>query len=428
MQEDTLMERIKVLHLITHLGFGGALDNTLLTVKGHSRDRFEVHLAAGEIEPGEDYSDWSGRAEEYADALFILPKLRRSVQLLDDLRAIREIEKLIKKERYQVVHTHTSKAGILGRIAARRAGVPIVVHTFHAFGWQVAQTQEHSAWRKHATFLKEQFFVGVERYGAAISDGLIAVADLNKQEAIARKVGSPEKIVTIYSGIDMERFNVSAVDRRALCQQLELDPDRPIVGMIGRLSTQKAPLDFVKAAQQVCRSNSQVQFVMVGDGPLATAVKKAIGQEQRIKVLGFMEQVTDIFSVLDVFALSSLWEGLGRALTEAMIMNVPVAATRVGGIPEVVVDKETGLLSDPGNPQQLADNILWLLNHPAEARKISARARNRVVPAFSGSYMVERIEAFYERLLVEKGLSEKVAGISEKRSHKAPEIQQRLSP
>lgn len=407
------MERIKILHLITHLGFGGALDNTLLTVKGHSRDRFDVHLAAGEMEPGEDYSDWSGRAEEYADSLFILSDLHRSVHLLHDLRAIRQIESLIKKERYQIVHTHTSKAGILGRIAAQRAGVPIVVHTFHAFGWQVAQTQDTSVQRHYLQFLKEQFFVAVERYGAAISDGLIAVADLNKQEAIERKVVPPEKIVTIYSGIDLERFSTCTKDRNELCQSLGLDPDRPIVGMIGRLSTQKAPLDFVKAAKQICQYNSQVQFILVGDGPLTAEVQKAIGQEQRIRILGFTEHVTEIFSILDVFALSSLWEGLGRALTEAMIMNVPVAATRVGGVPELVIDKETGLLSEPGDTLQLAENIMWLLDHPAEARRMSASARDRVVPAFNGRYMVEQIEALYERLLVEKGMLDKDSAATE---------------
>jgi glycosyltransferase involved in cell wall biosynthesis len=422
------MERIKILHLITHLGFGGALDNTLLTVKGHSRDRYDVHLAAGEMEPWEDYSDWSGRAEEYADSLFILPDLHRSVHLLHDLRAIRQIENLIKKERYQIVHTHTSKAGILGRIAARRAGVPIVVHTFHAFGWQVAQTQDTSVQRNYLQFLKEQFFVAVERYGAAISDGLIAVADLNKQEAIARKVVSPEKIVTIYSGIDLERFSTCTKDRNELCQSLGLDPDRPIVGIIGRLSTQKAPLDFVKAAKQVCRYNARVQFIMVGDGPLAAEVQKAIGQEQRIKVLGFTEHVTEIFSILDVFALSSLWEGLGRALTEAMIMNVPVAATRVGGVPELVIDKETGLLSDPGDTLQLAENIMWLLDHPAEARRMSACARDRVVPAFNGRHMVERIEALYERLLVEKGMSDKDSAEIVMLPKKASGTQQYITP
>lgn len=398
------MERVKVLHLITHLGFGGALDNTLLTVKGHSRDRYEVHLAAGAIEPGEDYADWSARAQGYADALFIFPSLGRSVQLLRDIRALHQLTDFMREQNYQIVHTHTTKAGILGRIAARRARVPVVIHTFHAFAWQVAYAFHSSGWRNHLSSVKERLYVAVERYAASLSDVLITVAELNKREAIERKIAPPEKFTNIYSGVDLERFVACAPDRNQLCQRLGLDADRPIVGMVGRLSTQKAPLDLVKAAKMALRHKPQVQFILVGNGPLAQEVRKAIGSEQRIKVLGFVDDVPQILSILDVFALSSLWEGLGRALTEAMIMSVPVAATSVGGVPELVIDKETGLLSPPENVAQLAENIVWLLDHPEEARRLSARARERVVPAFSVQRMIEQIEALYERLLVEKGI------------------------
>lgn len=397
------MERIKILHLITHLGFGGGLDNTLLTVRDHSRDRFEVHLAAGTVEPGEDYSDWSERAREYADVLFIIPDLHRSVHLLNDLRAVRQIADLIRKEDYRIIHTHTTKAGILGRIAARRSGVPVVIHTYHAFAWQVAYVSQVSTWRHYLAGLKERLYVAVERYGATLSDALITVADMNKQEVITRKVAPPEKLSTIYSGIDLDRFRAKTHDRNELCRQFGLDPARPIVGMIGRLSIQKAPLDFVQAAKTALQSRPDAQFILVGDGPLAQAVQAAIGAEQRIRILGFREDVTEIFTVLDVFALSSLWEGLGRALTEAMIMNVPVTATRAGGIPELVIHGETGLLADPGDSAQLAWNIVWLLDHPDEARKMSERAMARVVPAFSGQHMVKQIEALYERVLLEKG-------------------------
>ncbi|MGR8934297.1 MAG: glycosyltransferase family 4 protein [Gammaproteobacteria bacterium] len=399
------MERIKILHIITHLGFGGALDNTLLTVKGHSRDRYEVHLAAGSIEAGEDYSDWSERAREYADNLFIIPALRRAIHLHDDLRAVREIAALIKKENYQIIHTHTSKAGLLGRIAARLAGVPVVIHTFHAFAWQVAYTHRASTWKRRTSAVKERFYVALERYGASLSDALITVADLNKQEALERNVAPPEKFSTIYSGIDLNRFNLCVRDRNTLCRAMGLDPDRPIVGMIGRLSVQKAPLDFVSAAKQVLEQKPQTQFFLVGDGPLLNDVQAAIGTEHRIKVFGFSDNIAEIFALLDVFALSSLWEGLGRALTEAMIMNVPVAATRVGGVPELVHHGETGLLSEPGDSGQLAENIIWLLNHPQEARDMGARARARVVPAFCERHMVQQIEALYERMLSEKSVA-----------------------
>jgi glycosyltransferase involved in cell wall biosynthesis len=158
----------------------------------------------------------------------------------------------------------------------------------------------------------------------------------------------------------------------------------------------------VAAAKTVLQQKPDVQFIMVGDGPLAAEVHQAIGPEQRIKVFGYRDDVPEVLSILDLFVLSSLWEGLGRALTEAMIVGVPVAATAVDGVPELVTHHQTGLLSSPGDPAQLADNIIWLLDHPEEAESMKQAARNLVVPTFSAERMVENIEELFERLLVEK--------------------------
>ena len=391
------MDKVKVLHMITHLGVGGALDNTLLTVRGLSRDRYKVHLAAGELAPGEVYTDWKARGREYSDALFLFPDLRRPIHLGRDLRALKQITDFIREQNYDIVHTHCAKAGVLGRIAARRAGVPLVVHTCHAFGWQVARAYS-SGWLKHTSSVKKWVYVILERYVASLSDMLITVAELNKHEALALNLAPKEKITTIYSGIDLSRFNINS-DRNKSCSGLGLDPNRPVVGTIGRFSIQKAPLDFVKAAKLALRRKPDAQFIMVGDGPLISEVQKAIGEEQRIKIYGFLDNVPEILSILDVFVMSSLWEGLGRALTEAMIMSVPVAATAVDGVPELVDHEMTGLLSAPRDPGQLAENIVWLLNHPEQARKMSQSARARVVPAFSAERMVEQIDALYETLL-----------------------------
>ena len=158
------MEQIKILHIITHLGVGGGLDNTLLTVKGLSRDHFEVHLAAGDIESGERYSDWTTRSKEYSDTLFHFPDLRRPIDFRRDLSALRQLTKFIKSQNYKIVHTHYAKAGLLGRIAAKRAGVPIIIHTYHTFSWKVAHAFHLSAWKNYISFVKE------ERYSADQSE------------------------------------------------------------------------------------------------------------------------------------------------------------------------------------------------------------------------------------------------------------------
>jgi glycosyltransferase involved in cell wall biosynthesis len=159
----------------------------------------------------------------------------------------------------------------------------------------------------------------------------------------------------------------------------------------------------VAAAKIVLLQKPNVQFIMVGDGPLAAQVRQAIGDDDRIKLFGYRENVPEILSVLDVFALSSLWEGLGRALIEAMLMGIPVSATAVDGVPELVTHFQTGLLSLPGDPVGLVENIIWLLDNPAEAQRMAKNTEDRVLPAFGAERMVEQIENLYDRLLVKKG-------------------------
>ena len=395
------MSKHKILHVITHLGVGGALDNTLLTIEGLGRDRFEVHLAAGTLSPDDCYTSWEERSRESADSLFLLPDLQRAVALKRDKRALDQLTALINEQKYDVVHTHCSKAGLLGRIAARRAGVPVIIHTCHAFGWQVAE-QPHAGWaRRCANAGKRWMYLQLERYAASLSDALITVAELNKQDAIKRRLAPASKITTIYSGIRLPRLQAPP-NRNALCRELGLSPERPIIGTIGRLCPQKAPLDFVTAAKSVLQKRPEVQFVMLGDGPQAQQLEQAIGDESRIKMLGFREDGPQIVGIFDVFALSSLWEGLGRALTEAQILGVPSAATTVDGIPELITHGDTGLLSAPGAPSGLAKNILWFLDHPEEAKAIGRRAQHRVVPAFDAEQMVEQIHKLYDRLLLKK--------------------------
>jgi glycosyltransferase involved in cell wall biosynthesis len=397
------MERIKILHLITHLGVGGGLDNTLLTVKGISRDNFEVHLAAGELESSEGYADWTARSKEYSDALFTFPDLRRPIDFRRDFSVLRQLTKFIKSQNYKIVHTHYAKAGLLGRIAAKRAGVPIIVHTYHTFSWKVAHAFHESAWKNYISNLKERFYIVIERYAASLCNALITVCELNKKEAINHHIAPSGKINTIYSGIDLSKFRVPSIDKGKLCQKFGIHPQFPIIGNVGRLSIQKAPADFVQAAKIVLQKHPNSQFLMIGDGPLELNTREMIGSENRIKLIGFQENIPEILALIDIFSLSSLWEGLGRALTEAMIMSLPVAATSVGGVPEIVIHQETGLLSPPGDPAKLAANIIWLLDHPSQAYAMGEKARQKVTSEFSAERMIHRIENLYQDLIKENG-------------------------
>lgn len=379
--------RLKVLHVITHLGVGGAQDNTLLTIRGLSRRRYRVDLASG------PRGRWCERGRQYADQFYPINHLRQDRGDIDppaDARALVELTQLMRREQYDIVHTHSSKAGMLGRVAATLARTPIIVHTVHGFPFN-----------DYMNPLRRQFYILSERVAAGLCDILIAVCDTNRAEAVSLGLAPYSKIVTIPSGIDLDHFRTT-VDRASKCLALGLDPNRPIVGTVGRLSEQKAPQDFVKAAQSVLSQHPDVQFVLVGGGPLRAQVEAMIGGDTRIKVLGYRDDVPEILLIFDIFVLTSWWEGLGRALTEAMIARRPVVATAVNGVPDLVTPGETGLLSPPRDPKSLAQNIVRLLQNPTEAKQYGENGYRRVVPAFGAECMVNQIAALYARLIEEK--------------------------
>ena len=214
----------KILHIITHLGFGGASDNTLLTVESLSREKYQVDLVTGQ-----DYTDWDDRGESGADAFFRLPDLRRDPHPVADVRVLGQLTSLIKAGGYDVVHTHNAKAGIMGRIAAKRAGVPVILHTYHLLSWQDAQVLDGSPWQRAVSGVKGLFYFQLERYAASLSNALVCVCEHNKQEAIAQNLAAPDKFTTIYSGIDLARFQIT-IDRAEKCRSLGLDPDQPHCG------------------------------------------------------------------------------------------------------------------------------------------------------------------------------------------------------
>ncbi len=376
----------KVLHLITHLDAGGAQDNTLITVENLPRSRYEVHLAAGI-----DYVDWQPRAVCGADRFISLPHLKHPIAPGHDVRAYVHLVKLLKKERYQILHTHSSKAGIIGRLAGRLTGVPYIVHTIHGFPWH-----------DYMPALQKQVYVRLERFVSRLTDRLITVSDLNKEEAIRYGLAPRDRIQTIYSGIDLAKFQVAgnAAEKK---RQLNIPAGSPVIGMIGRLSRQKAPLDFVTAAKIILKRRPEVVFLLIGDGPDRDQVAAASAGFPQIRMLGQRDDIPELLALLDIFALSSLWEGLGRAMTEAMMMKVPVAVTRVNGVPELVAHGETGLLSDPADPVGLAENLLWLLDHPEERFAMARRGYRRVIPAFDADHMVGQIDALYQTLLANPG-------------------------
>jgi glycosyltransferase involved in cell wall biosynthesis len=373
--------RTRVLHIITHLDNGGAQANTLLSVAGLDRGRYIVDLAAG---PGVLESE----ALASADRVVVLPYFRRSLYSFGDLRAAAALLRLVGD--YDVVHTHGSKAGVLGRLAARIRRVPAVIHTVHGF-------PVHG----YMPRLKRQLLLALERVAAGCADRIVCVCDANVAEALSLGIARPEQVRVVVSGVPSEQVRSGSDD--SVRAELGIPTDAFVVGTITRLMEQKAPLDFVAAARRVIEADPQVHVVMVGDGPLRDQVAAAAAGIPRLHLLGFRNDVPDVLAMLDVVAFSSLWEGLGRALTEAVVAGKPVVATAVNGVPDLVVDGETGYLTPAGRPDELADRILDVLARPGGGADMGAAGANRVVGRYDVDEMVAGLDRLYQEILEEHG-------------------------
>ena len=384
------MSRIRVLHVITRLIVGGAQENTMLTAALLDADRHAVDVVCGP-QTGPEGS-LIPEVRERGIPLTILPSLVREVNPLKDMAALVALVRLIRRGRYDVVHTHSSKAGILGRWAAYLAGAPVIVHTVHGWG-------HHD--RQHP--LVRHLYIVLEQLTQRITDRLIVVSPRNIQKGLADGIATSEKYVTIRSGIDVDRFRKPARPRDVVRDELGIPRGAPVVGTVTRLSPQKAPLDFIFAAAQVAAQRGDVHFVLVGDGSLRPDVEARIaelGLAERVHLSGLRRDVPDLMHSFDVFVLTSLWEGLPRVLPQAMVTGLPIVATAVDGNVEVVADGVNGYLTPPGDPRAMATALLELLEAPALSRSMGeagqAKARE-----FDLRKMVSDIAALYRVLLGE---------------------------
>jgi glycosyltransferase involved in cell wall biosynthesis len=372
--------RVRVLHVITHLDHGGAQANTLLTVAGLDRGRYQVDLAGG---PG----PLEQEARAAADRCHVLPYFRRSLLSLGDLRAAVALLRLAGG--YDVVHTHGSKAGVLGRLAARLRRVPAVVHTIHGF-------PVHDYMPRH----RRRALLALERVAARFADRIVCVCDANAAEALALRVARPEQLRVVVSGVPSEL--VRSGDGQRVRRELRIPAGAPVVCTVTRLMEQKAPLDFVAAARQVLRAAPDAHVLLVGDGPLRDQVAAAAAGAPRLHLLGLRDDVPDVLAAADVVAFSSLWEGLGRALTEAVLAARPVVATAVNGVPDLVVDGQTGYLTAAGRPGELAARILQVLSLPDRGAGMGAAGAARVAGRYDVGEMVAGLDALYRDALRER--------------------------
>ncbi|MDN3025500.1 glycosyltransferase family 4 protein [Streptomyces sp. S.PB5] len=311
------------------------------------------------------------------------PTLRSPVAPLHDLLALQRLTRLFARRGFDIVHTHSAKAGTLGRLAARRTGVPRIVHTFHGLPYHEFQ----SAARRTA-------YIGVERTVGRFTDVALCVGSAVSVEVVRRGLVPPERVRTIGVPVEPNCPDRTPAARARARKALGLTGTGPVVGAVGRLAYQKNPETFVRAVLALGRSD--VTGVWIGGGELTRTVRELITREQASVVLaGERPDVPDLLPAFDVFALPSRYEGLPVAVVEAMAGGIPVVATAVNSVPDVVVPGRTGLLVPPQRPDLLARAVGHLLDHPREAQRLATAARARIGDGFSGRALGAELTAAY---------------------------------
>jgi glycosyltransferase involved in cell wall biosynthesis len=386
---------MRIVHLITRLILGGAQENTVLSCEDllriHSDD---VLLVTGPaLGPEGSLMDRVARNRVPVE---VLPALRREIHPLRDSQSYFQIKQAIAAFQPDVVHTHSGKAGLLGRMAAYGLRVPAIVHTVHGAPFHAYQGRGAQAVLRRC-----------ERYAARRSDALVSVADAMTDLLVAARVAPREKFTTVYSGMEVEPFLESGQHRQAMRLKLGYGDEHIVVGKIARLFHLKGHEYVVRAARQVVRAQPNVRFLFVGDGALSQSIRESVqraGLESYFQFTGLVppEQIPALIAAMDIVVHASLREGLARVLPQALIAGKPVISYDVDGAREVVINNETGLLLPPESIDELAAAVIALAADPALRDRLGSEGRRRFTDRFRHEQMTRQLRQLYERILSAK--------------------------
>ncbi len=392
--EDAAQPRVRVLRIISRMNVGGPALHALLLNDRLDPSRYDSRLVAGRVGEAEgDYLALHGAAPE---RFVSLPALGRNVESWRDWTALWSLVRLMRTFRPHVVHTHTSKAGALGRIAATVCRVPVVVHTFHGHVFDA-----------YFSPFKTRLVVAAERMLARGAHALVAVTPRVRRDVLARGIGADGKVVVVSLGLDLDPLLAAPARRGELRRELGVPPDAPLVGIVARLVTVKAHEVFLQAAKAIAPVRPDIVFLIVGDGDRRAELEgaaRAAGLGSRVRFLGWRADLDRIHADLDVVVLTSKNEGSPIALIEAMAAARAVVSTRAGGVEDVVTDGETGVVVPVGDASAVARAILDLIEDPARAARLGVAGRASVVARFGSGRLVGDIDALYQRLLADRGV------------------------
>lgn len=381
---------IRVLRIIARLNVGGPAIHVALLTQKLSTPHYESILVCGSVDDTE--GDMAYYAEQRGVTPHILPALGRQVNVVADLKAIAAFVKMMRELKPDVVHTHTAKAGFTGRIAARIAGVPVVVHTFHGH-----------VFRGYFGTLKTRLYVLLEQITARFSDAVITLTDSLKRELVDTfHIAPQEHIVVLPLGFDLTPFTEAVRKNEAWRREWGIPETAPLVTMVARMVAVKNHALFLQAAVHVRELIPNVRFALVGDGVMRDSLEAqvdALGLRDAVVFTGWQRNMAAIYADADVLAVSSLNEGTPVSIIEALATGCPVVATAVGGVPDLLEDGKLGTLVPSGNAKALAEGIVEVLRNPPDLTAV----RTVMVQRYDVNRLARDMDALYRRLLAAKG-------------------------
>lgn len=392
-----ILRPIRICRVIARLNVGGAALHVIQLTSGLDHldhQRFEQLVVTGMESPGE--ASLRPQAEQRGVRPLVIPQLGRELAPRDDLVTLAKLYWLFRRWRPDIVETHTAKAGTLGRLAARLAGVPVRIHVFHGH-----------VFHSYFSAPKTRLFLEIERALARTTTRIIALGELQRRELLDYGVGAPEKVISIPLGLDLAPFLGATQHHGRLRAELGLTGNGagtppPLVGFIGRLVPIKVPHLFLEAAAQILERVPQAQFVIAGGGELRPQLEAIASRPPlagHVHFLGWRDDPAVILADLDVLLLTSDNEGMPTAIIEAMAAGVPVVATRVGGVPGLVEHGVTGLLAPKRDARALAQACIALLEDHALARRMGEAARTAAYPRYDRSTLLATMADLYTSLV-----------------------------
>ncbi|MCX7982781.1 MAG: glycosyltransferase family 4 protein [Syntrophales bacterium] len=403
MRNLSARKKIKVVHVITRFDKGGSAENTYLTVSGLDRDTYDISLMFGSsversTSPAEIKSieENISHLREKGIEIVHLPYLTRPISPIKDILALTRLYQYFKKTKPVIVHTHTSKAGILGRFAAYLARTPIICHTPHG----------HVFWGYFSP-LETNIFILLEKIAARITDRLIMLTPQERDDHLLYHIAAPEKFEIIHSGVDLLPFlKVGRSERERMRTAMSIKEDEFVVGTVGRLTGIKGHRYLLSAFSLFLRMGGEGILIIVGDGELRSDLEekaRVLKISDRVHFLGWRRDVADIMASFDVFVLPSLNEGMGKVIVEAMASGLPIIASQIGGIKNLVAPGENGFLTPPGDEENLAASLMILYKQPHKRAEMGLRGREKAA-LYSKEAMVEKIDHLYRTLLLDSKL------------------------